>query len=127
MDERITLLEHEVAEIKVEMVSIKANGRAAICSRLAIIETSVEQIKADIACTQGDVRERQEDLAGLQREVAQLKFDVTCIKTNLATKSELQAEIYKLESRMWTWLLAASVICMLGLQVAMFGYFIAFR
>jgi hypothetical protein len=80
MDERITLLEREVSQIKGEMASM--------------------------------------------RDVGQLKSDVTYIKTNMVTKADLQAQLNALEAKLKTWMLS-SVLSLLALQVAMFGYLIA--
>jgi chromosome segregation ATPase len=156
MDERITLLEREVKEIKIEMVSMKAScARASECAdirtKLGILETKVDNMQMDIERLQRDVKKLQEDVtqvqrdvallqkdvAQLQKDVAQLRADVDRIfvilehiQANMLTKEELKTEIdaaiCKVESRLGKWM-AASIVSVVGLQVAMFGYFIAFR
>lgn len=102
MQDRIAVLERDVATIKVELEVIRREciDAADLSARTSRMELNIVDMKGDIAQIQKDVAQLQKDVAQLQKDVEQLKIDVGILKEDATQMRDavaaLRSDISKL-------------------------------
>jgi chromosome segregation ATPase len=100
MDTRLDILEHEVKEIKAELIAVKANCAWAsdckeIQSRISGIESTLMRMQVDIGRMQGDIEHLQQSVKALEADVKSIHEEIAKIRLEIAG---LRAEIAQLRT-----------------------------
>lgn len=131
-NDRIDLLERDVAALKSEVAVLKSVYAKSYEIRISRMEADIAQLSADVAELKADVAVLKADVAMLKAEFVLLRADVTQLQKDVAgilaqlPHMATKLDVKSLENRTRTWFIAG-FLSLFTLQLAILGIFIGSR